>query len=65
MARGAPKVKPVEVSKKLRDANQWFEEGCKRAKEAAADKKRAELRVKGPELKPTEAEGSEGHCRWA
>lgn len=54
MARGAPKVKPVEVGKKLRDANQWFEEGCKKVKEAAIDKKRAELHAKGPELKSKE-----------
>lgn len=48
------KAKPVEVSKKVRTAAPWFEEGCKKAKESALEKKRDELRAGGRALKPVE-----------
>lgn len=54
MARETSKAKLVNVGEKLRKTNPWFEDGAKKAKEGATEKKRIDLRASGSKLTATE-----------
>ncbi|MBI2625602.1 hypothetical protein HY442_00060 [Candidatus Parcubacteria bacterium] len=58
MPKGAPKTKPVEVGKKIRQSFPWFEDGCAKAKEAALKQKRALLQQSGRRLKSEELQAT-------
>lgn len=53
MAKGDTQ-RPVRISEKLRKAHLWFEEGLAKLKARMVDRKRQELTVSGPKLKPEE-----------